>query len=621
MDDFLNPYWADSSAQPVLPYYLTITLSNAYAGLSIVATPTSGTAVTGTTDANGKVILGVEPNTVYSVTGTDTTNYYFSTETATTTTSSTSVTLTCYRYPVITVAVTDLSSQGYQSGRTITATNSGTIYSGNTDALGITAIKVLSNTGTWTLACINTPSGLTETWSAQSVTVSAGGSYSITMSLSEQSSGYGYAAVDIAIGTSDPSSRCTYPQTITVNGSTVDNSCYGYTPMAGSSGGTFSTGSWTSHGILDGIKPVSSDGGSTPTFTDADKDASTWTSGTEYFTEFPFNWLSITNDGSKIRIIFSDSDTQPDSTFQCYAHAKACDSYSNSDIESSVSSASRSSIMSSNNNSYFANAFHIGCFGGNITSSNLYSKCSNTYTRSTAYAYYWQYANARGGEYDCMSFQQWTYLQALFILLFKSTNSQGAHSHGLAKVGSETLSGIDTNAPLTTDNLGMAGKIGVAERMAFFWIHDLWGNYYQFIGGIWNRAQSGVYKLYYWLPRQANSRAFNNGWSAASSYATQANMGTDTGLTYSSSGNFIVGTAGTNTGGFAPTNTSGGSATTYWCDRGIVSAASSSAYFPRVGGRYSYSSGDVGLFSCVVNSYSTYSDANNGSRLSYRGGR
>ena len=431
-----------------------------------------------------------------------------------------------------------------------------------------------------------------------------------------------YWAVDIAINNSDPAARCTYPQTITVNGQTADNACYGFTPMAGSSSGTFTSGSWANEEIVTSIKPVSSNGNSTPTFTDANKNASTWTTGTEYFTEFPFYWLSITNDGSKIRIIFSDSDSQPDSTFQCYAHAKACDSYSNSDIEGAVSSTSRDAIMSSNNNSYFANAFYIGCFGGNVASLKLYSKCSNTYKRSEAYANFFNYANARGGEYDCMSFQQVTYLQALFILLFKSTNSQGAHSHGLTKVSSTSVSAIDTNAPLSTDNFGMSGRIGTAQRMSFFWIHDLWGNYAQYIGGIWNRTGLSNRRLYYWLPRQANSRAFSNGWSASSSYAKQTDMGTDTGLSYASSQDFIVDVAGTNIGGFAPTDKSGGSASTYWCDQGYVRAvdSASTAYFPIVGGTYSTSAGLVGIFYYYVYYNSAYSSTSYGSRLSYRGG-
>lgn len=601
---------------------LTVTVTGGtIAGRTVTATQTGGSVITAVTNAYGTATMILEPSLATSVSVDAQTNYF--TPTAYTVTPAQDATYShTFAYvamPVVTVTVETATSLSV-SGLAIAASLSGqSDVTGTTDANGQCTL-ILPAEGTWSIA-LTTPLDPDQYASdTASVTASGGQTYTATITITAVSTGYGYAAVDIDISTSDPSTRCTYPQTITVGGQTVDNSCYGFTPMAGSSGGIFSVGSWASHLILDGIKPVSSDGGTTPTFTDAPTDATQWTTGTEYFTEFPFNWLSITNDGTKIRIIFSDADTQPDSTFQCYAHAKACDSYENADIESAVASASRNAIMSSNNNNYFANAFHVGCFGGNVTSDNLYSKCNNTYSTSVVYANYFQYANARGGEYDCMNYQQWTYLQALFILLFKSTNSQAAHSNGLTKVDSSSVSSINTNAPLATDAYGMAGKVGVAERMAFFWIHDLWGNYYQFIGGAWNRAQSDV-KLYYWLPRQANSRAFNNGWTAATTYATQANMGTDTGLTYTNSGNFIVGVAGTNTGGFAATNTSGGSASTFWCDYGNVYSDSSYAYFPNVGGYYNLSAGRVGMFYCVVGVNSTGSSSNYGSRLSFRGGR
>lgn len=54
-----------------------------------------------------------------------------------------------------------------------------------------------------------------------------------------------------------------------------------------------------------------------------------------------------------------------------------------------------------------------------------------------------------------------------------------------------------------------------------------------------------------------------------------------------------------------------------WCDNGNVNANSSNANFPNVGGNYSYSSGDVGMFYCNVNNNSTNSNANNGSRKSF----
>ena len=605
-------------------FYLDVTLtasagSPSLEGVTITATPTSGQIIQGVTDAQGKCRLIVAQGATYSVAGAKT-GYNVSSTSVTVTSLTTTAALTCYVLPTVAVTVTTATEHTISDlAVTATPTAAGTAVTGRTDANGECTLTL--GVGEWTVAVTSDMGeGYSISPSSSAVTAAAGGEYTADFTISENAptptGAYGYAAVDIAISESDPASRCTYPQTITVNGATVDNSCYGYTPMSGSAGGTFSDGSWGDHFIVTNIKPVVSDGAATPTFTDAATDASTWTTGAEYFTEFPFNWLSITNDGSKIRIIFSDNDTQPDSTFQCYAHARACDSYSNSQIETAMGSVSKAELSS---NSYFADAFHLGCFGGNITDSKLYSKCSTTYSGNDKYANYWQWANARGGEYDCYSFQQMTYLQALFVLLYRSTDSQGAHSQGLAKVASETLAADTTNAPLSTDGHGMHGKVGVAERNSFFWLHDLWGNMYQFIGGAWNRAGS-TSKLYYWLPRQANSRAFNNGWTAATTYATQASLGDDTGLTGSNSGGFIYTTAGTNKGGFCPTSQSGASATTYWCDYGNVYYYSSLAIFPNVGGSTSGSTGIAGVFCCYVYFNSTYSYSNVGSRLSYRGG-
>ena len=318
-------------------------------------------------------------------------------------------------------------------GGTVTATLSGESYTATTDSSGKAMIMVEA-TGTYTLT-------YTKSYLEGEGTIEVpalGFTYPVTLEIPYAK----YWAVDIAISNSDPAARCTYPQTITVNGTNVDNECYGYTPMVGSSSGTFTTGSWNNSKLIADIKPISFDG---TTWTDLGTDASQWTDnaeGTDYFTEFPFMWLSITNDDTKIRVIFSDADAQPDSNFQCYAHAKGCDSYSNSDIESAMLSASRKAIMASNNNSYFANSFHIGCFPGSSSSysTGLFSRKGSSVSPlvSTALNRYFVAANARGTDYDCMSFQQWTYLQALFVLLFKSTNSQVAHSYGYAN-GSRIL--------------------------------------------------------------------------------------------------------------------------------------------------------------------------------------
>lgn len=423
-------------------------------------------------------------------------------------------------------------------------------------------------------------------------------------------------AVDIAISTSSPSSRCTYPQTISVNGKTRDNECYGYTPMAGSSGGSFTHGSWDGDELIAGIKPVSKNG---TTWADLGTTASSWANNTnnmDYFTEFPFYWLSITKDASKVRVIFSNSDKQPDSTFQCYAHAKGCDSYSNSDIEGAMATASREEIVTSNNNDKFANSFHVGCFLASGSTSAIYSrKGTSSVLGSTAFANYCKAANARGSDYDCMSFQQLTYLQALFVLLFRSTDAQNSHSAGYTN-GNAVPS---THTALATDKYGMAGAIGAkTTRMAFFWIHDLWGSINQFIGGAWLRGD-GTRNLYYWLPRQANSRSFNNGWTAATTAATQASLGDQTGTTGSNSWHFIKEVAGTNKGGFYPTVQSGASATTYYADIGYTESSSANANFPSIGGFFNYDT-YCGIFYVETNRSSAFAHPTWTSRLSYRGG-
>lgn len=592
--------------------YLTVTVTSAtgnVTGRVITATPAEGTAdTTATVGSGGSVTMTLNATSQYTVSCDAPEGYYtVASQTITTATAGlvTNITFTLVKKPVVNVTVTDTSNSGYQNGRTISVTGaeSATL---TTDSAG-KASYTFSKTGSVMFAMTNIPTG--GTCNSETISLANDTEYEVSLKISF---GYGFAAVDIDISTSDCEKRCTYPATITVNGEEVANPCYGFTPASDASS-NFAMNSWASHKILEGIKPVSKNGS---TWKDLGTNASSWASnGTseDYFTEFPFQWLSITNDGTKIRIIFSDKDEQPDSTFQCYAHAKGCDSYTNDQIESAMPSVNRSAVMDSNENSYFANAFHIGCFQASGSTSAIYSKKATTALTNTKYAYYWQAANARGDDYDCMSFQQWTYLQALFVLLYRSTNSQVAHSYGLAN-GSQD----NGNAGLDTTTYGMAGSTS-STRNAFFWIHDLWGNTYQFIGGAWNRAGSSS-KLYYWLPRQANSRAFNNGWDAAGTYATQASLGTDTGLTGSNSSGYIKTVAGTNKGGFCPTSQSGGSASTYFADRGYVNYDSSSAVFPGVGG-VSGNTDYAGLFCCYVYIVSTHSNSYYGSRLSYRGGR
>lgn len=125
--------------------------------------------------------------------------------------------------------------------------------------------------------------------------------------------------------------------------------------------------------------------------------------------------------------------------------------------------------------------------------------------------------------------------------------------------------------------------------------------------------------MYYWLPRQANSRAFNNGWTGATTASTQASLGTSTGTTGSNAWHFIKEVAGSKYAGFYPTVQSGATATTYFSDIGYTESSSSNANFPTIGGFFNSDTYN-GIFYVETNRASTFAHASWTARLAYRGG-
>lgn len=421
-----------------------------------------------------------------------------------------------------------------------------------------------------------------------------------------------YWGIIIDESNTSTSGAITYPQTLTVNGASVPNAAYGKT-LAKSAANGFDMGGWANDDLIKGIKPVKSDGASSPSFTDAPTDASQWTTGTEYFTEFPFMWLSITKSSSKITVMMSNADTRPDSTFQCWAFAKANDGVSDTEIQNAASTVSRDSLMSGGSNATYSRCFRLGCFLMSGNTSGFYSKANTAATGNIAFNKYWVGANARGGQYDGMSFAQWVHIQALFLILYKDRNSQAAHSSGL-----ENASSVDSsNAPLSTTAYGMAGSTSSA-RNAFFWIHDIWGNYYQYIASVFIRAGSS-YKAYHTLSRMAYSGNWdNNSWDSTENYALMSSKGFDTGGILVDEPGFCTAACGSNGAGFLASYCSA-SETTGWADPGYADCYSSYANFPEVGGNYRSNAGIVGLFYAYLQERSTFSGSSSCARLSFRG--
>ncbi len=491
-------------------------------------------------------------------------------------------------------------------GGTVTVSlGDSTIATSTTDSNGVCSFDLGLNSGVFSVSYIKD-------------TAKASGSVTLTMgatAILEIAVSYGkYWGILIDESNTSTADAITYPETLTVNGTSVTNSAYGKTP-AKSASNSFDMGGWDGDDLISGIKPVKSDMASTPTFTDAPTDASTWTAGQEYFTEFPFMWLSITKSGNVITVIMSNADTQPDDTFQCWAFAKANDGVSDTDIQNAASSVSRSLLMSGDTNATYSKCFRLGCFLTSGSTSGFYSKASTTVTADITLNKYWVGANARGDEYDCMSFAQWVHIQALFLILYKDRNSQTAHSYGNASGGNL----ISTNAGLSTTTYGMAGSVSsTSTRNAFFWIHDIWGNYYQFIASVFIRAGS-TYKVYHTLSRMAYSGNWDNSSWNSSNNALMSSKGFDTGSTSTNLNNKYISACGTNGAGFlVASGSSAASDTTGWPDLGFASYYSSYASFPSVGGTCNDGAG-AGLFYAYVYVSSTGSGSYCAARVSFRG--
>lgn len=389
--------------------------------------------------------------------------------------------------------------------------------------------------------------------------------------------GFGYTIVKIAEGTSNPYDRVSYPASVTINNKTYTN-CIpqsGFTEARGTS-----LNSWVGHKLIEGIQPVARNGSTWITSGYSLTDSTSWNSSYDWFTEFPFRWMAWYKTGSNVYIIFSDDSNNPDSTiFQDYAFL--------------------------NNSNQRVPNFHFGCFDGTVSSDALYSRRTGSNpTVSTRLRNFINDAKARGTDYDIITYYQCMYIIGLFVTLYKTTDCQGYSNsaYGLGKgyvngTSIQLIVGLSFN-----NNYGMYGdRSGTTSRVSFFWIHDIWGNIYDFVGG---------------AKTDSNRRLMTQTGKVSSVTDSDFNNTALTPSLSSSVSGFVTAIAGGQKTGPFPTTASGGSSTTYFSDFCNVIAS----YFPIWGGRYN-NAGNAGLFYWYFDRSATDSYGNIGSRLSYKGGR
>lgn len=367
-----------------------------------------------------------------------------------------------------------------------------------------------------------------------------------------QYSVYGFR---IAVDEPDPSTRVTYPKNIfgQLNGASLIE-----TPAYGT--GENCLNDWADCPLITGIKRQT--GNAVKGWTDvSDKRSAVAGSSTDMVMTFVPTWfMKMTSDGTNIDCAFSK--TQIDSTWKDYAGSVGSERIGH---------------------------FRLGCY---VCKSDFKSY-SGQPKDATSIADFIAGCQKLGTGYDIMTWYQWTYLAALAVLLYRSTDLQAAMASGYVSGSS-----VQSETALTfTNDYGLAGTPGNTgtTQMAFFWIQNLWGNITQFVGGAKTNSSC----------RLMTQTSYS---SVTESEFTKVTPEVGVSL----GGGYITTVAGTTDAGFFPTEASG-SGTTYFADEGSVD----SSVFPFVGGRYN--AGNVaGPFNAYFSlmAFTAYSDV--GSRLSYR---
>lgn len=216
---------------------------------------------------------------------------------------------------------------------------------------------------------------------------------------------------------------------------------------------------------------------------------------------------------------------------------------------------------------------YIGAFLGYNASSKLRSLCSKQPTVNVTIGETRTLAQANGSGYDQIAFYQLTLLQCLFLIKYKSRDSQTALGMGYTKA-TDAKTGVQTGGTIAK---GMDyGETTGMQQMKFMGIEDFWGNFYYWIDGL--VSSSDYHAL----------TATNNFNDTGSGYKDNGALGS------SYIGGYMKAPQGTNELGFI-IKQSGGSATTYFADYAFFDAG----YVPFFGG-YWCGGSNAGAFQLSV---------------------
>ena len=208
------------------------------------------------------------------------------------------------------------------------------------------------------------------------------------------------------------------------------------------------------------------------------------------------------------------------------------------------------------------NTFYVGAYDGYIDGNGkLRSLSGKTPTVNTTIGAFRTAAQLNGDDYEQFAYYQLVYLQAMFIMKYKSLNGQTSFGQGLTGADAKINTGT-----MNTMGLDYGDTSGGTVGMKFAGIENFWGNIFKWVDGIVTDANRNYL---------TTTGTFND---SGSNYEFTST----TGFTSNTYG-YYTDCVGTSEGGFAMT-AKGGSSTTYFSDYAGC-FASKVAYF---GGPWSY---------------------------------
>ena len=340
---------------------------------------------------------------------------------------------------------------------------------------------------------------------------------------------------------------------------TYTDDAVGLTPASGGNG-TFSGGSWLDKFPFNLIKPCMYNAGSVNYYLKnddytkkADSTAAT-TDGSagDVMVEFPKMYWHIYKSGTDLYVKFSD--TKIDSNYKALAHMRGTTEYDKCYIGA-----------------------YLGWFNG---SDKLRSLRIKSPTVSQTIGTFRAQAKNNGAKYDLFTYYQMLMLQVLFVVMFKSLDSQTALGKGYTGTGNTVK--YDTGSKDTNGMFWGSNSDTVGHNVKFCGIEDFYGNVYQWIDGLYCDSSRNIL---------IGNQSFSD---TGSGYT---NMGSGGGADI---GGYIKDVQGTTETGFI-IKTGAGSTSTYYADYGDLCAG----YLPIFGGFWS-GGASAGAFRLSV-SYSSSS--------------